>query len=89
MSKRVFIFIIVLAVIVLFFSTFIIVMDRMTNKSSNILMRVRGSSKSGESRTPKSKFDVFKPKPQRKKDDLLYKPNIEYKFSGKEPVIDI
>lgn len=89
MNKKVFIFIIVLGVIVIFFSTLIIVMDKMTNKPSNILMRGKGGSILIESQTPRSKYDIFKPKPQRKKDDLLYKPSLEYKFSGKKPVLDI
>lgn len=64
-------------------------MDKMTNKPSQVLMRRETGAISGKSKSPKSKLDVFKSKPQDKKDDLLYKPGLEYKFSGKEPAIDI
>ena len=93
MNKRIGWFIFVLAVIVLFFSSLIIAMEKMTTKTSKAISSkekgVDAISKKGLQPT-KRKYDVFKPKPKKaKRDQLWLKPNLDYKFTGKEPVLDI
>jgi len=90
MDKKVIWFIVVLAILVVFFSSLIIIMERLTTKPAGIISTKDIRTNEQSSISGRNKYDVFKPKKEiEKKQDFWNAPNLEYKFSGKEPVIDI
>jgi len=90
MDKRLIWFISILAFVVIFFSTLIIRMEKLTTKTSKTASAKVASETIEKDGLPLGGgYDVFKPKPVEKTKDLMFQPDLEYKFTGKEQVLDI